>query len=462
MTALTLHPDRLFPVDPAARDLARSIHAGTRDSPIISPHGHVSARMLADDEPFINPTQLLITPDHYVTRLLHASGVELRQLLGDDVDPRAAWRLFCDHWGRFLGTPVRLWLEHELSSVFGVREQPSAANADDLYDDLCARLRLPEFRPRALLDQFGIAVLATTDDPADDLAAHRTLNEAGYSVLPTMRADAYTDPSLPGWQEALGRLGRSSGVDCGSYAGLLAALQARREYFRAQGATAIDCGHVDAWATPLSESEAQRLHADGLDGVISVAGATAYRRNMLYQFAAMSAEDGLVIQLHPGVLRNHHDPTRRRFGPDTGHDLPLATSFTQPLRQVLNDFGTAAQFRIVLFTVDETAFSREIAPLAGFYPTVFAGAPWWFLDAPAAILRHRAAVTETIGFYKTSGFIDDTRGLCSIPARHDMSRRLDAHYLAELVVSHQLTEDDAHLIAGDLVSLIPRSTFRLP
>jgi glucuronate isomerase len=464
MTALTLHPDRLFPADPAARALARSIHATTQDRPIISPHGHISAQLLADNEAFTDPTALLISPDHYVTRLLHATGIPLEHLVGPAADPRAAWRLFCSRWPLLLGTPVRLWLEHELSWVFDVREQPSDRTADEIYDQLSERLTEPRFRPRALLERFGISILATTDDPADDLAAHRRLNTtaAGYSIIPTLRADAYLDPTQPGWRAALSRLQEVSAQDCGTYLGLLAALRNRRDYFRANGATATDTGPLDAWATPLSDVEAERLHQDGLAGTITEAGAVAYRRNLLYQSAAMSAEDGLVMQLHPGVLRNHHEPTYRRFGSDTGHDLPTPTAFTEPLRRVLNDFGTAENFRLVLFTVDETAFSREIAPLAGFYPSVFVGAPWWFLDAPAAILRFRAAVTETAGFYKTSGFIDDTRGLCSIPARHDMSRRLDANYLATLVVTHQLSEDDAHRIAHDLVETIPRSTFRLP
>jgi glucuronate isomerase len=464
MTELTLHPDRLFPADPVARDLARSIHDRTQGAPIISPHGHISARMLADNVPFPDPTTLLISPDHYVTRLLHAAGVPLEDLLGDALDPRMAWRIFCSHWPMFLGTPVRLWLEHELSTVFDVREQPSPANADDIYDQLIERLAQPQFRPRALLARFGISVLATTDDPADDLSAHRQLkeDEASYSIIPTMRADAYADPARSGWPAALQRLHAASGQDCGTYRGLLAALRNRREHFRAHGATATDSGPIDAWASPLSDAEAERLHRDGLAGTITEAGAAAYRRNLLYQSAAMSAADGLVMQLHPGVLRNHHAPTYRQFGPDTGHDLPTATSFTEPLCRLLNDFGTAENFRIVLFTVDETAFSREIAPLAGFYPSVFVGAPWWFLDAPGAILRFRAAVTETAGFYKSSGFIDDTRGLCSIPARHDMSRRVDAHYLATLVSAHQLTEEDAHQIAQDLVDRIPKTTFRLP
>jgi glucuronate isomerase len=269
-------------------------------------------------------------------------------------------------------------------------------------------------------------------------------------------------PDTPMWRERLNALATASGQDCATYQGLLRAIRDRRRVFADHGATATDCGVADAWATRLSEQQAQALHREGLEGTITAEGARAYRRNMLFQFARMAAEDGLVMQLHPGVIRNHHASTFGRFGPDTGHDIPAFTSHGEPLRELLNDVGTNSRFQIVLFTVDETAFSRDIAPLAGFYPSVYAGAPWWFLDAPAGIGRYRAAVTETAGFYKTSGFIDDTRALCSIPARHDMSRRLDAAYLASLVVDHQLAENEAHAVAMALVSDIPRAAFRLP
>jgi glucuronate isomerase len=269
-------------------------------------------------------------------------------------------------------------------------------------------------------------------------------------------------PGTADWRQRLDVLTRASGEDCGTYQGLLQAIKVRRRVFAEHGATATDCGVADAWATSLSDTQAQALHRQGLDGSISPEGARAYRRNMLFQFGCMSADDGLVMQLHAGVIRNHHTPTFARFGADTGHDLPAATAYTEPLRELLNHVGTSPTFRIVLFTVDETAFSRDIAPLAGFYPSVYAGAPWWFLDAPAAVRRYRDAVTETAGFYKTSGFIDDTRALCSIPSRHDMSRRLDARYLAELVVDHQLSESEAHAVARALVSRIPRAAFRLP
>lgn len=460
------HPDRLLGVDPAVRALARELYTSVAEAPIISPHGHVSAQMLAENEPFGDPATLFVTPDHYVTRLLHAAGIPLDKLgLGSEpsTSPREVWRTLCDNWFRFAGTPVRYWFEDALTHIFGLSLMPRAEGADALFDAIAERLAEPEFRPRALLGRFNVELLATTDDPADSLEHHRLLSQTGLrtAVIPTLRADVYMTPDSQNWRVGLDALTQASGENCGTYHGLLAAIRARRAVFAEHGATATDCGVADAWATPISDREAEVLHQRGLDGSITHAEATAYRRNMLFQFGCMAAEDGLVMQLHPGVIRNHHAPTFAEHGPDTGHDLPAVTQFSEPLRELLNHVGTNPRFRVVLFTVDETSFSRDIAPLAGFYPSVYAGAPWWFLDAPAAVRRYRAAVTETAGFYKTSGFIDDTRALCSIPSRHDMSRRLDASYLAELVIDHQLQEAEAHTIARALVDDIPRNAFRL-
>ena len=470
MTALRQHPDLLFPADSGVRELARRLYAEVADAPIVSPHGHVEARMLLDDEPFADPAALLVTPDHYVTRLLHAHGVELDQLGlaraggGAPAVGREVWRQLCEHWDAFLGTPVRLWLELELARVFGVEVQPSAANADELYDQLSAQLATDAYRPRALFDRFGIAVLATTDDPAADLSAHLALrDDPTFSgrVVPTFRPDRFLDPSRTGWSTALDELGAVAGVDCGTFAGLIAAFQVRRAAFAAAGGTSTDTGVPDAGCEPLDAATAERLHAAGRAGTIDAAGAVAYRGNLLYRFAELSSEDGLVMQLHPGVLRGHHAPTLAAYGPDTGHDLPEVTAFTRPLTPILRDFGTHPGFRLVLFTVDETTFSRELGPLAGFYPSVYVGSPWWFLDTPDAMLRYRRAVTDSAGFGKTSGFIDDTRAFCSIPARHEVARRVDSGYLASLVAEHRLSEEDAAATARRLVSDIPLDVFRL-
>ena len=467
MTSLLPHPDRLFPADQNERQIARRLYSEVADSPVVSPHSHVDATMLLTNEHFPNPAELLITPDHYVTRLLHSLGIPLDKLgLGnsDANNGRAIWHRLCEHWDDFLGTPVRYWFETELSEVFGLTQHPSTSNANALYDQLAASLASEEFRPRALFDRFRLAVLATTDDPSDDLEAHLALRDDPTftgRVLPTFRADRYMHIAEATWVSKLDVLAAASGIDCGSYTGLLNALRSRRAYFQAAGGTSSDTGVLDAGSEPLPLAEAERIHRSGRNGSLTENDADAYRRNMLYQLAAMASEDGLVMQLHVGVIRNHHRPTFHRFGPDTGHDLPATGGFTRPLTPILRDFGTNPKFRIVLFTVDETTFSREIAPLAGFYPSVYAGAPWWFLDSPAGIARYRDAITDSAGFSKTSGFIDDTRAFCSIPARHDMSRRSDAAFLSRLVASHQISEDDAVGVARRLVSQIPLNTFRL-
>jgi glucuronate isomerase len=466
---LVLHPDRLLPSDPGLRSIGRRLYEAVRDLPILSPHGHVDARLLADDVPFRDPASLFVTPDHYVTRLLHAGGIDLRRLgVGggelSDQESRRVWRLLCTSWDLFRGTPSRYWLESALAEVFDVPVRPSEQTADVIYDLVAERLAKDSYRPRALFERFGIEVLATTDDPCDDLAAHAALaadDAFGGRVLPTFRPDRYLEAAAPGWAGAVARLGSVSGVDTGSYAGWVAAMESRREHFRAHGAVSADHSHEDVGTEPLAADEAERIYRAALDGAVGPADAVALRRHMLLEMARMSCDDGLVMTLHPGVRRNHHRPTSDALGPDTGHDIPLRGDFTDPLRPLLERFGTHPNLHLVLFTLDESVFSRELAPLAGFYPSVFVGAPWWFLDAPEAVRRFRSAVTETAGFSRTSGFIDDTRAFCSIPARHDMSRRLDAGYLARLVAEHQLDEDEARDTIVDLVVGRPREVFKL-
>ncbi|GAA2759762.1 glucuronate isomerase [Actinopolymorpha rutila] len=470
MTDIELHPDRLFPTDPSVRSIARRLYDEVAGLPIISPHGHVDPAILAEDQPFGDPANLLVVPDHYVTRLLHAHGVSFDSLgvppgaPKGDASPREIWRTFCSHWWAFRGTPSRYWLEAELVDVFGVRLRPSADTADEIFDQLSERLASPEFRPRALYERFGIEVLATTDDPADDLAAHRQLaDDAAWKgrVVPTFRPDPYLEPARPDWPARVAKLGEVTGEDTTGYAGYIAALEQRRAYFKRNGATATDHGHADAGSRPLEPAEANRIYAAALAGAAKPEEATAFRRHMLTEMARMASEDGLVMQLHPGVLRDHHTGTFDRYGRDVGGDIPMTTEYTRSLRPLLERFGTHPNFRMVLFTVDEDVFSREIAPLAGFYPSVFVGAPWWFIDTPDAIRRFREAVTDSVGFHKTAGFVDDTRAYCSIPVRHDMARRLDCGFLARLVAEHRLPEDEAADTAADLAYRLPASTFRV-
>ena len=468
---MPLDPDRLFPADPETRKVARDLYEQVAALPIISPHGHVDPSLLVDDQPFPDPAELFIRRDHYVTRLIHAAGVPLEQLGLTDRSgsaatptPREVWRTFCTHWYLFAGTASGYWLHTSLAELFGVDQELHAGNADELFDEIQAILATDEFRPRALFERFRIEVLATTDDPMADLRAHDALAadpDFRGRVIPTFRPDSYLDPLTPGWVERVATLAEWNGSASSSYAGYLEALAARRGYFIEHGATAADHGVRQPLTVEMTASEAAALFARALAGEITAAEATAFAGHMLLEMARMSVEDGLVMTVHPGVHRNHSSDTFRRFGPDSGHDIPLATNYVENLRPLLERFGTNPGFHLILFSVDEASFSREIAPLAGFYPSVYIGAPWWFLDAPDAVLRFRAAVSETAGFYRGAGFVDDTRAFLSIPVRHDMSRRLDSVFLARLVGEGRLALAAAERIAIDLVDLLPRRAFKL-
>lgn len=398
---LTLHPDRLLPADPGVRSIARGIYDEIRALPIVSPHGHVDARLIHENQAFPNPTNLLITPDHYVTRLMHARGIDLGALgvghgILDEADARRVWRSFCDHWSTTLGTVVHSWMSAELVEVFGVTMRPSPQAADAIYDQIADCLDRPEFLPRALFEGFGIRVLATTDDPCDDLASHEALAQLpGWAgrVRPTFRPDRYLEPSRADWPMLCRRLAEVSGADTSRYQGWVEAMESRRAYFKDRGAVSTDHSHVDAGTAPLAAGDADRIYRAALRGTATEAEAVALRRHMLLEQARMATDDHLVMTIHPAVRRNHHGPTFERFGPDVGADLPLRGDFIDPLRPMLERFGHHPNFTVVLFTIDETTFSRELAPLAGFYPCVYVGAPWWFLDEPDAILRWRSAIT---------------------------------------------------------------------
>ncbi|MFV0453156.1 MAG: glucuronate isomerase [Propioniciclava sp.] len=470
MTApLTLHPDRLLPSDPGTRAVARRLYEQIKDAPIISPHGHVPAAWIAEDSAFNDPTSLLLTPDHYVNRILHGQGVDLATLGVPpgraDFGPqqaRQAWRTFCSHWHLFRGTPMKYWMEMELADIFGISVRPSAETADEIYDTLDAALRTPDFRPRALLDRFSLEVLATTDDPLDDLDHHAVIAadpSVTTRVLPTFRPDRFLEPGRADWVELTDALGAVSGIDTGTFAGWVAAMENRRAFFASRGAVSTDHSHRDMAMAPLEDAEA--VYARARRGEASGAEQTALRRAFMFEQCRMAADDGLVMTLHPAVARNHHQRTFERYGADVGADVPVGIEWVESLRPMLNAFGTHPNFRVILFGMDETVHGREVAPLAGFYPSVYMGPPWWFIDAPDAIKRWRAAVTEYGTFYKTTGFIDDTRAFLSIPARHDLSRRCDAAHLAELVADHRLAIDEAEEVAQALVSDLPRHAFRL-
>ena len=468
--SLAAHPDRLLPAEAGARAIARDLLSEVADLPIVSPHGHVPAEMLVENKPFTDPASLLLTPDHYVTRLLHASGVPLHDLgLGQcAVEPRAAWRRFADLWHVFDGTASGYWLRGEFENVFGIPgsmiDQLPSGGADAVFDALTVKLADPAFRPRQLFKDFGIEVLATTDDPLDSLDAHAALRaDPTFSgrVLPTFRPDAYLNAGIPGWRERIDRLTAEAGDGHSGYAGYLRALENRRAHFISHGAVSADHGVRTPRTVKLDPSEAQVLFESIRRGAATPADYEIFEAHMLMEMARMSVDDGLVMTVHPGSFRNHHSDTLARYGPDTGHDIPIAIDYTESIRPLLETYGTAPGFHLVLFSLDESVFSREIAPLAGFYPSVFIGAPWWFLDAPDAMLRFRSAVTETAGFSRSSGFIDDTRAFCSIPARHDASRRIEASFLARLVTEHRISESRAHELILDVVDAAPRRVFKL-
>ncbi|MEG3616109.1 glucuronate isomerase [Isoptericola haloaureus] len=455
----TLHPDRALPADPTTREIAREIYASTRSLPIVSMHGHVPVEWFADDAPFGDPAQLFVVPDHYLTRMLVSQGETLPRLgVGStgteavEQDPRAIWRRFCAGWKHFRGTPTRYWLEHAFVEIFGVTQRPSADTADAIYDQVAARLESPEFRPRALLDAFDIEVIATTDPAWASLEDHARLAEDGFGdrVLPTFRPDPLLHVDRETWRDEIDLLARAADVEVDEYDAYLEALRVQRRRFVEAGARATDHGHLWADTTPLDDAEARRIFAAALAGEVTADEARAFSGHMLFEMARMSCEDGLVMQLHPGVLRNHASAPFAAFGPDKGYDIPAVTEFTRSLQPLLDAFGHHPGFRFIVFTVDEDVYSRELAPLAGVYPAMKLGAPWWFLDAPDAMRRFREAATETAGFSNLSGFVDDTRAFCSIPARHDLARRVDAGYLARLVAEHRLEQDEAVEVAGDL------------
>lgn len=470
MAKLNLDPERLFPRDGHSRDLARRLYEGVASLPIISPHGHTDPAWFAGNAPFEDATSLLLTPDHYLFRMLHSRGIALGDLGiaridGNAVadDRRATWRLFAEQYFLFRGTPSRLWLDYVFSEVFGIGERLDSSTADDYYDMITAALQTDEFRPRALLDKFNIELLATTEGALDELAHHRTIGEAGYAgrVITTFRPDDVVDAERADFVSNLERLGDLTGEDTMSWQGYLAALRARRAFFKSMGATATDHGHRTPRTSNLGRSDCEALFSRCLAGDADADQADRFRGQMLTEMARMSLDDGLVMQIHPGSWRNHDASVLAEYGPDKGADIPMPVSYVAALKPLLDEVGHERELNIILFTLDESTYSRELAPLAGHYPVLTLGPPWWFHDSPEGMLRYRRHVTETAGFYNTAGFNDDTRALLSIPARHDVSRRMDCRFLAELVCEGRLARDEAEELAPELAGGLARKAYRL-
>ncbi|MEH3105762.1 MAG: glucuronate isomerase [Sphingomonas fennica] len=466
---LELHPDRLFPADPTTRGIARTLYGTVANLPIVSPHGHTDPVWFADDAAWTDATALLLAPDHYLFRMLYSQGIDLDRLGiarrdGAPVaDPRSAWRTFADHYHLFRGTPSRLWLDHVFATVFGLTVAFAPETADTYFDTIGEKLATDAFRPRALFDRFRIDLLATTEGAHDSLDAHRRIRDSGWGgrVVTTYRPDGVIDVEHEQFAGALRRFGELTGEDAFGWRGYLAAHRKRRADFRAAGATATDHGHPTAATANLSPAECETLFARIVGGTWTAADAELFRAQMLTEMAAMSVDDGMVMQIHPGSVRNHNAGLFASHGRDKGADIPGRTEYVHALKPLLDRFGTSTDLSIILFTLDESNYARELAPLAGHYPCLKLGPAWWFHDSPEGMLRFREMTTETAGFYNTVGFNDDTRAFLSIPARHDVARRVDCAFLARLVAEHRLADWEAADLAVELASGLVRRAYRL-
>lgn len=466
--SLKPHPDRLFPVDSITRDVARQIYSKIKDLPIVSPHGHTDPHWFAKNDPFQNATELFLRPDHYVFRMLYSQGISLESLgIGEkelnEKEQRATWKLFAENFYLFRGTPTWMWFEYVFYEVFELNKKFNGENADYFFDSINELLKTKEFLPRALFERFNIEVIATTDDPTDSLAPHQSILDSGWkgSVIPCFRPDKVVDPEHEDFVNSIEKLAEITGEDTQHFSGYLQALRNRRLFFKKMGATSTDHGHPDPYTCELSKVEVEKLYSKCLLGDINHSEARAFRGHMLMEMAQMSLEDGLVMQLHPGSFRNHNLSLFQKFGRDKGHDIPVRAEFTQNLKALLNKYGNEKDFTFIIFTLDESVYSRELAPLAGHYPALKLGPSWWFHDSPEGMRRFRESVTETAGFYNTVGFNDDTRAFLSIPARHDMARRMDSSFLARLVCEHRISLEDAHTVAYDLTYNLVKKNYKL-
>jgi glucuronate isomerase len=472
-----MNPDRFFDPDPTQRAIARDLYEPVATLPLICPHGHVDPRLFADpDYSFGSPVDLLIIPDHYVFRLLYSKGIPLESLgvppspkLGEgtgvrvETDHRKIWQTFADNFYLFRGTPTGVWLNDELANIFGVQEKLTSESAQRVYDCLADRLASPEFKPRALFERFNIEVLCTTDAATDPLTHHQTIKDSGWcgQIRPTFRPDGVINFDAPNWRANIDTLSEVSGVEVGDYASYIRALENRRAFFKSLGATATDHAALTPFTEELSVGEAGTIFRHALNGQATADDAARFTGHMLMEMARMSIDDGLTMQLHPGSLRNHNDVIFQRFGPDKGADIPIETEYTRNLQPLLNKYGNDPRLTLIVFTLDESAYARELAPLAGHYPALRLGPPWWFFDSLNGMARYFDLVMETAGLYNTCGFNDDTRAFPSIPARHDVWRRAGANWLAGLVSRHVIDLNDAHEMMRALATGLVKDAYKL-
>jgi glucuronate isomerase len=462
---LELHADRLLPAESSTRAIARELYATVKDLPIVSPHGHTDPQWWASDANFGNATDLLLVPDHYVFRMLYSQGVAMEDLgiRNKGVDPRAAWRLFAERYHLFRGTPSRMWLDWVFAEAFGIEYRLDGETSDFYFDTITDKLATEAFRPRALFERFNIETIATTESPLDSLEHHAAIRTSGWGgkVITAYRPDPVVDPEFEGFRDNLNTFSSLTGEDCLGWSGYLAAHRQRRAFFAQNGATSTDHGHPTALTADLGALEAEALFRKVSAGEFTAADAELFRAQMLTEMARMSIDDGLVMQIHPGAFRNHNAAVFARFGRDKGADMPSRTEYVQALKPLLDRFGNDPRLSIILFTLDESSYARELAPLAGHYPCLKLGPAWWFHDSPEGMRRFRRMTTETAGFYNTVGFNDDTRAFLSIPARHDVARRVDCGFLAELVAEHRIEDWEAAELAQDLTYNLVKAAYKL-
>ncbi len=467
---LILDDNRFFDPDPAIRKIARALYDGVKNLPIVSPHGHVDPKLFAENKPFPDPTALILIPDHYIFRMLYSQGIPLESLgiptvdgSPVETDHRKIWQIFGDHYYLFAGTPTGVWLNHEFATVFGIKEKLNGETAMRIYDQIQEKLQTPEFLPRAMFDRFNIEVLTTTDGAADSLEYHQQIRNSGWkgNIIPCFRPDAVINITHPDWKRQIEALECASGVEITDFKSYIHALELRRQFFKSMGAVSTDQGVVSPYTHKLTPQEVEAIFQCALKKRASEADAAQFTAHMLMEMARMSIEDGLVMQIHPGSFRNHNQFIFQKFGPDKGCDIPIQTEYTRNLHELLNQYGNDPRFTLIVFTLDESTYSRELAPLAGHYPAMKLGPAWWFHDSIEGMTRYRQMVTETAGIYNTAGFNDDTRAFPSIPARHDLSRRIDSNFLAGLVARHIIDFEDARKMSRSMAYDLVKAAYKL-
>ena len=470
MASPFLNEYRFFDPNEKVRNIAFELYSNVKNLPIISPHGHVDPRLLADNEPFPDPSELIIIPDHYIYRMLYSQGIPLESLgvptvdgTNVETDHRKIWKLFADNFYLFSGTPTGAWLKHEFYEVFGIEEKLNSQNAYDIYDLILEKLQTKEFLPRTLYKKFNIEVLSTTDAASDSLEYHKKIKNSGWNgkVIPCFRPDAVVNITSPLWKKEIEKLSSACAIDVNSYDSFINAIENQREYFKSAGAVSTDQGIISPYTHQLSKEESEKIFQRALKGMASEQDASLFTANMLMEMARMSIEDGLVMQIHPGSMRNHNEKIFKRYGLDKGADIPVQTEYTRNLSELLNKYGNDRKLSLIVFTLDESTYSRELAPLAGHYPAMKLGPSWWFHDSIEGMTRFRQQVTETAGIYNTVGFNDDTRAFLSIPARHDLSRRVDSNFLAGLTARHIIDFEEAKQMSQALAYGLVKKAYNL-